>query len=166
MVLNRPIYIFKSKGGCFGCYSPDVINYWAGKNSLKRWRAIAKEELHDKIVSESDQFTSDHPELYNERNEKLDTLIEGEEDDVKSEVVTKDRFNEVKSKLSSRGTTIVATPKQNGVDKNDVKMTIEDVNPSKEDDDADLASNSSQRRSNRRLRAEGGITVSNKWYFI
>ncbi len=126
---------------------------------MKRWRAIAKEELHDKIVSESDQFTSDHPEPFSER-EKLETLVEEDE----SEVVTKDRFDEVKSKLSSRGTTIVATSslKQNGIDRNNVTMTNDDVDTN----DANLEPDTSSKRSNRRLRAEGGITVSNKWYIL
>jgi hypothetical protein len=125
---------------------------------LKRWRAIAKEDLHDKIVSESDQFVNDNPESFQERNEHLETLNEGDEDEIKSEVVTKDRFNEVKSKLSSRGTTIIATTfhKQNGVDKNEVTMTIEDDNTPKDSDDA--------RRSNRFQHSDGGITVSNQWY--
>ena len=43
----------------FSFLSPGVLNYWVGKQSLKRWKAIAKEELDEKIIGEADLFYKD-----------------------------------------------------------------------------------------------------------
>ena len=40
----------------FPHFSSEAIKFWVGKQSLKRWKGMAKEELDDQIIADSKRF--------------------------------------------------------------------------------------------------------------
>ena len=40
----------------FPNFSPDTCHFWVGKQSLKKWKGMAKEELDDQIIADSKRF--------------------------------------------------------------------------------------------------------------
>ena len=129
-----------------------MLNYWAGKQSLKRWRAIAKEELDEKIISETDLFCNDLLDQ-EQANPKRD-------DPMRSEQVShldSAKFDEVE--LSSQETTIIL----NG--KSQTKVASSELSSFEHTNDVinTREENGVLLRQSRCRNGSGGITVSDDW---
>ena len=142
-----------------------MVNYWAGKHSLKRWRAIAKEELDEKIISETDLFCNDMLDKGQANSKQKPVDPNTSSDQVNPSDGDSAKFDEVQSQLSSQETTIILNGKRKVAsseieatssfkDSHDVIESSGEVTPEE---------NCVAPRRSRRRNISGGITVSDDW---
>ena len=143
---------------CCFCFSDGVVNYWSGKHSLKRWRAIAKEELDEKIISETDLFCNDLLDQEQANPKVVDPTRSEQVNPLDSDSA---KFDEVE--LSSQETTIILNGKSQTKVASSECATFKHANDVIKTSDVIPEENGFASRQSRRRNGSGGITVGDDW---